>query len=403
MIVAILEKKQPRADARRIGPLLASTGISVTGDGAFIAAAPLLASTLTRNPVAISAVTASFYIPWLLFGLPAGALTDRWPRRHVMLIADLLRGCLLAYLAMAAALNWVSAPLLIATVFIVAAAQCFFDSAAQAAIPALVGRDREILNHVNGQYWALDTTGRSLLGPPLGSLAFAAMRTFPFLIDCISFLASAAFVSRLPNMPPPRTPRSNLVAEIRQGLRHLLQAGDLRLLAFSVGIYNFASNVGMGIFVLYARVILSVPPAAYGALLAVSAVGGISVGWRARPVIRHLSFRWVMVIANLIQAVTWLGIAAVGNLWMTGVCMLLMGSSATLANVTVSSTRQALTPDSLLARVVAAFRVFGTGSAGLGALAGGIMARFYGLSATLVVAAAIFVVGAVLAWPYRHS
>ncbi|URN11528.1 hypothetical protein LUW77_04830 [Streptomyces radiopugnans] len=47
-------------------PLLLATGISVTGDGAFLAAAPLLAASLTRDPLAVSAVTAAFYLPWLI-------------------------------------------------------------------------------------------------------------------------------------------------------------------------------------------------------------------------------------------------------------------------------------------------------------------------------------------------
>src|SRR6266540_6306135 len=85
--------------ARGVGPLLASTGISVTGDGALIAAAPLLAASLTRNPVAVSTVTAAFYLPWLLVGLAAGALVDRWARRPVMVAADIVRAVILATLA----------------------------------------------------------------------------------------------------------------------------------------------------------------------------------------------------------------------------------------------------------------------------------------------------------------
>jgi MFS family permease len=112
-----------------------ATGISVTGDGAFIAAAPLLAAALTRNPIAVSTVTAALYVPWLVAGLPAGALVDRWPRRRVMVTADLLRAGMLGGLVATVALGWISVPVLVAAVLCVGIAQCFFDSAAQACIP----------------------------------------------------------------------------------------------------------------------------------------------------------------------------------------------------------------------------------------------------------------------------
>src|SRR3954447_25139498 len=122
---------------RRAAPLLASTAISVTGDGAFLAAAPLLAAALTRDPIAVSSVTAAVYVPWLLFGLPAGALVDRWSRRRVMVSADLARAGILAVFVALLMAGWLSLPMLVAAVVLVGIAQCFFDSAAQAVIPAI--------------------------------------------------------------------------------------------------------------------------------------------------------------------------------------------------------------------------------------------------------------------------
>jgi len=99
---------EQRAKSRRTAPLLASTAISLTGDGAFLAAAPLLAAALTRNPVAVSTVTAAVYVPWLVFGLPAGALVDRWHRRRVMVTADLARAGVLAVLVGAMVAGWLT-------------------------------------------------------------------------------------------------------------------------------------------------------------------------------------------------------------------------------------------------------------------------------------------------------
>lgn len=388
---------------RRVTPLLVSTGVSVTGDGAFLAAGPLLAASLTRDPVAISAVTAAFYVPWLVFGLPAGALVDRWPRRAVMVVADIVRAGLLAGLAVLVATGYVSLPALVASIVVIGVAQIFFDSAAQATIPAVVGRDKETLAHVNGRYWALDTVGRSLLGPPLGSLTFVLNRTIPFAFDAVSFLVSALFVRRLPATRPADVQHEPIGAAIKAGVRHLIHTRELRILAMSMGAYNFGYNLALATFVLYVTDVLDVSDAVYGVLLAAGAVGGVAVGWRAGLLTRKLSYRQTAAIVHVGQALGWAGIALAANVWVTGVMFVLLGASGSLSSVAIGSARQALTPDGLLGRVVSAFRIIGLGAAGLGALVGGVVADRYGLTTPLLCAVGLLLVAAVLTWPFRKQ
>jgi MFS family permease len=384
--------------ARGVGPLLASTAISVTGDGAFIAAAPLLAASLTRNPVAVSTVTAAFYLPWLLTGLLAGVLVDRWPRRPVLVAADLVRAVILTMLAALVFVRAANVLFLVTVVLLVGIAQCFFDSAAQATIPAVVGRDKEALTHTNGRFWALDTVGRSLIGPPLGSTTFALNKTLPFLGDALTFFASAVLVSRLPRIPASDGPREGLLTAVREGLQHLTHTRDLRVLAFSMGAYNFGYNLAIATFVLYAKDVLRVADAGYGVLLAAMAVGGVIAGWRAASLTRRLSYRQVQAAALLVQGLAWAGVALAPNAVVVGVLFAFLGAGSSLASVAVGSARQALTPDKLLGRVVSAFRLFGLGAAGLGALAGGFVADWQGLRAPLLVAAALLILAVVPTW-----
>jgi MFS family permease len=384
--------------ARGVGPLLASTAISVTGDGAFIAAAPLLAASLTRNPLAVSTVTAAFYLPWLLTGLLAGVLVDRWPRRPVLVAADLVRAVILTVLAALVFVRAVNVLFLVTVVLLVGVAQCFFDSAAQATIPAIVGRDKEALTHTNGRFWALDTVGRSLIGPPLGSTTFALNKTLPFLGDALSFLASAVLVSRLPRVPASDGPREGLLTAVREGLQHLIHTRDLRALAFSMGAYNFGYNLAIATFVLYAKDVLRVADAGYGVLLAAMAVGGVIAGWRAASLTRRLSYRQVQAAALLVQGLAWAGVALAPNAVVVGLLFTFLGAGSSLASVAVGSARQALTPDKLLGRVVSTFRLFGLGAAGLGALVGGVVADWQGLKAPLLVAAALLILAAVPTW-----
>jgi MFS family permease len=386
------------AEARGVGPLLASTAVSVTGDGAFLAAAPLLAASLTRNPVAVSMVTAAFYLPWLLAGLPAGALVDRWPRRPVMVAADIVRAVVLATLAALVFTGTANLAFLVATVLLVGVAQCFFDSAAQAMIPAVVGRDKEALTRTNGRFWALDTVGRSLIGPPLGSTSFALNKSLPFIGDALSFFVSAALVSRLPQVPVPKGPHEKVIAAIRSGMQHLLRTRELRVLALSLGAYNFGYNLAIATFVLYAKDVLGVADAGYGVLLAAMAIGGVLAGWRAAPITRRLSYRQVLAIAHLIQGLAWVGVALATNAVLVGILFVFLGAGSSLVSVAVGSARQALTPDELLGRVVSAFRLLGLGAAGLGALVGGVVADWQGLRAPMAVAATLLILAVLPTW-----
>ncbi|GAA3247015.1 hypothetical protein GCM10010532_091740 [Dactylosporangium siamense] len=383
-------------------PLLYSTGISVTGDGAFLAAGPLLAASLTRDPVAIAAVTAVFYAPWLVFGLPAGALVDRWPRHTVMITADLFRAALLALLTVLVAVGHASIPALIALITLVGIAHIFFDSASQASIPAIVGRDKDTLAHVNGRFWAIDTVGRLLLGPPLGSLTFAVNRLIPFALDAVSFLLSALFVRNLPPAEPATGPHEPIGAAIRAGVRHLLHTRDLRLLAISLGAHNFGYNMALATFVLYVTDVLDVPDALYGVLLAASALGGIVAGWRARRLTRNLTYRQVVATVHVMQALSWAGIALSGNVWIAALMFVTIGAGGSLSSVAVGSARQSLTPDGLIGRVVSAFRLVGVGAGGVGALAGGVIADRFGLTTPLLCTVGLQLTAAMLTWPFRQ-
>lgn len=388
--------------AQGIVPLLVATGISVTGDGTFLAAAPLLAAALTSNPLAVSAVTAAFYLPWVIAGLPTGVLVDRLPRRRVMITADLARAGILALLVVCMLAGLVSVPVIVLAVLGIGIAQCFFDAAAQSIIPVLVGRDTSVLAQVNGRFWALDTAGRSLFGPPLGSASFVVRHALPFLADAASFLASAALIRRLPAVPADNCPRENMKVAIGLGIRHIRNTPDLGVLALSTCAANFAFNGSMAIFVLYAHEVLKVPLAAYGLLLAAGALGGAGASWRARTLIRNLSYRQVMAISCLAQAIAWVGTAATGNVWVAVSLFTVSGATTSLANVALGSARHKLTPDNLLGRVTATFRFVAVGAAGIGAIVGGVVADRYSLAAVLNLSAGCLAVNAVLTWPHRQ-
>ena len=160
--------------SRRLGPnytkLWSSSVVSNLGDGIDLAALPLIAAGLTRDPLVFSGVAIAGRLPWLLFTLPAGALIDRLDRKRVMGMVNLARFTLMGALGLAVLSDRMSIWLLYGVSFALGMAETLFDSAAQALVPSLVRRDQ--LEVANGRLYGAEVVANQFLGPPLGGALF---------------------------------------------------------------------------------------------------------------------------------------------------------------------------------------------------------------------------------------
>jgi MFS family permease len=346
----------PARARRGLRPLLASAGVSVSGDGAFNVAAPLLAVTLTNNPAAIATVTAAVYAPWLFVGLPAGALVDRWPKRLVLVWSDLLRVGVLGLFCALMVLGHASLVALVITVILVGIGQCFFDPAAQTVVPFLVGRDEDTLNQSNGRLAAVDAVGRAMIGPLGGAWIFTIGRVLPFVADAVSFLISALFVSRLPRMNPHGQRHEPILTAVRTGLGQLYRVRELFVLALATATYNIGYFAVIATFVLYSRDILHVDGLGYGAYFGVLATSAIVTGWKGTRLVRGMPAIQVQALAMAVAGIGWLLLTFVANIWVTGVLFASIGVTAMLGSVTSTSACQRLAPDGSLGRINSIFR-----------------------------------------------
>jgi MFS family permease len=251
------------------------------GDGVYLTALPLLAATLTRDPLPVSAVTFAEWLPWLLFGLLAGALLDRWERRRVMWTVDAARLLVVGGFAVAVVAGWASIPLLMATGFLLGTGQTLVDTASQALIPSLVSRDPRRLERANGRLAGTRIVAEELAGPPAGGLLFSLSAWIPFAVDAVSFAASSALVAAIAGRgsggagaSPSIGGRTGLRAEIAEGLRWLFAHRLLRALALLVAGVNLVAAAQVAVMVLFAQERLGLGSVGFGLLLTGSAVGG---------------------------------------------------------------------------------------------------------------------------------
>ncbi|HEV2258269.1 MAG TPA: MFS transporter [Streptosporangiaceae bacterium] len=379
-----------------------ANAISSTGDGAFVAALPLLAVTITRDPRLVSVVTAATFLPWLLLSLPAGAVVDRYDRATLMWRAQAVQAAVVTIIAVLVVAHQASIEVLAAGGLLLGSAEVIFSNAAQSVLPALV--PPELLPKANGSQQVSLTVGESFLGPPAGSLLFAAAATLPFGLDAASFAGSAALLARLPRTgEAPENAgdakRPPIRAQVAEGLRWLGRHRLLRVVAVLLGIYNFANQMGQAVLVLLATQTLHVSTRGYGLLLAASAVGSV-VGGLVNPVLtRRMGMLPSLVLPALVDAAAFVGIGLAPGPLVVAALLAVQGFSVAMWNVVTVSLRQRVVPGHLLGRVNSVYRMLGWGLMPLGALAGGFVAHAAGLRAPYVVAGLLCALCALAALP----
>lgn len=278
-----------------------------------------------------------------------------------------------------------SIPLICVVAFARGATATVFDNAAQAILPAVVERDG--LETANSRLYAAEIVTTSLVGPPLGSLLFAAAAAAPFLLDAGSFGLAAVLVLALRGTfaaERPEAPRA-IRHDIAEGVRWLWRHRLLRSLAIGLGVLNLAFTAAMATFVLYALDVLHVSKVGYGVLLTTGAIGGL-VG---TAVVTRLSKRLgpgtLLTCSVLLMAASTIAPGIWPRVGVVVASLVVTGATDVGWNVVTVSLRQSIVPDHLLGRVNSAYRLLGWGTMPIGAALGGLIATHFGLRAPFLV------------------
>ncbi|MFE4392382.1 MULTISPECIES: MFS transporter [Streptomycetaceae] len=359
--------------------VLGAAASSAVGDGMRFAALPLLSTAVLDDAFQVSAVTAATTVPWLLFALPAGAYADRFERRLLMVLADLLRAAVLVLTVLLLAADRLTFWPLLTSAFLLGVGEVLFDCASFALLPSVVPKDR--LESANGRLFAVQTVGRDLLGQVVGGVLFTVGRAVPLVIDAVSFLASALLLRGVRGPVPESGPESGpaaepgpgagkprLLADIREGVAFVLRDPLLRALTVSAGVINAVYLGQIAVFVILVREVLELPDAAYGALLAAGAVGGVIGGAVAGRLSKAVG-RVPALVGNLaLMGAAGLAVAATDRVPVVAVAYGVTGFALMVWNVVAVSLRQTIIPDRMLGRATGVYRLFAWGTMPLGAL-----------------------------------
>jgi MFS family permease len=357
------------------------------GDGAFAAAVPLLAVTITRDPLQISVVSAATYLPALLLSVPVGAVIDRRDRVALMWRSQVLEAVITGVVAVLAAAGEASIPVLAGTAFGLGACEVVFVNASQAILPDIV--PKSLLHKANGHQYAVTALGQQFAGPPAGSLLFAAAVALPFGLDAGSFVLSAALLAALPRQRQARAVYPPARAAMAEGLRWLTRHRLLRTLALLAGVNTFCYQAGNVTLVLLATQTLRLSPAGYGLLLGGAATGSVLGGLVNARIVARTGALPALITSLAANVIIFEGIGLSPDAIVLGALLALNGFATTMWSIGAVGQRQHLVPPQLLGRVNSVYRMLSTGLMPLGALAGGLIAHESGLRAAYPAAGAL--------------
>jgi MFS family permease len=367
--VTIVETLAPARLGQAFRRVMIAFWMSNLGDGIALAAAPLLVASQTSSPFLVALAPLMLQLPWLLFGLWAGAIADRVDRRRLLIAMNGLRAVLVLGLALVIALDHVSITVVLIAVFLFGTTECFLDTVASTLLPMLV--ERQDLGIGNNRLMAGHITLNQLAGPPLGAALFALGAAVPFFAQGV--MLAAVTITLLPLVLPPvqvTAEPTHVRADIAAGVRWLWHHAAVRTLALVIFAFNITFGAAWAVLVLYATERLGMGDLGFGLLT--TAYDRIE---------RRFSFAVLMKVCLSLEVLVHLCLALATEPWMAFAVMFGFGVYTHVWSTVSNTLRQRAVPDEFQGRVSSVYLVGVFAGLVMGSALGGIIADLYGVTA----------------------
>jgi predicted MFS family arabinose efflux permease len=323
-------------------------------------------------------------LPNMLFGIPAGAVADRFDRRRIIASVNLARAAVLGVLAGTILAGTANIAVVLLALFVLGTAEIFADVASGSLPPRVVRR--EDLGIANARLTSSFLLTNRLVGPPIGAFLFSVGMALPFATNAACFALGALLVTRVAtDVMDVVTDRvgevRNLRAEIVEGIRWLIAHPPMRTLALTIIAFNVTYGAAWAVLVLYASERLGMDAVGFGLLTTAIAIGGVVGTASYGRLERRFSLADIMRVGLVIETGTHLVLAVTTSATVALITMVVFGAHAFVWGTTSTVVRQRAVPDELLGRVTGVYQVGLIGGIVVGTPIGGLLARTFGITA----------------------
>jgi predicted MFS family arabinose efflux permease len=350
---------------RPLTKLLGGEFVSAIGDWLYIVALLVVIYGETGDPVVLGLFGAARVVPYVLLSIPAGVVADRFDRRLILLVTDLMRGA--AMLAMGAVVAF-DGPIwaLVVLSILAACGSTFFYPAIGAYIPNLAADERQ-LGPANSAWASLDNLG-FVVGPVLGGILVATGdTTFAFLINAATFVVIAAILWGLPPSTNVRPASGRATAEATQpdapGTAGVVQLVGIAIIRFIDGV--IFGGIGV-LTVVLATDILQAGADATGYLNAAIGIGGVAGAVVSGVLVLRRNLAGPLLAGAGVLAAGALALGFADVLVVAMIAIVLVSAGHLVLEVLAATLMQRVTTDAVRGRAVGALMTVETLAEGVG-------------------------------------
>ncbi|QPF94232.1 MFS transporter [Bradyrhizobium commune] len=315
------------------------------------------------------------FLPTLLLLFVAGQAADRYERKRVVQLCELVEGLTAVFLACGAYGGWLTVTQIFLATFVLGIVGAFESPALAALLPVIAPtgtlQRATAISSGTGQL-------AIIMGPALGGFAFALAPGVAYGLAA-SFALLAALGMSLVRMIPTAPTASDAAKadDLFAGIR-FVRANPAILGTISLDLFAVLFGGVIALLPIYARDILQTGPMGLGVLRAAPAVGALLM---TTVLARHAISRHVGL--RMFQAVIVFGVATIvfalsSWMWLSVLSLAVLGAADTISVVIRFSLVQLSTPDEMRGRVGAVNFLFINASNQLGQFESGLTAALFG-------------------------
>ena len=350
-------------------------------DGVLRLAAPLLAVSLTEDPILIGALTALGLLPWLFFAIPIGAIVDRVDRRKALVLGNSLRAAIALFIAFAVSQGFINIWLLLISVFFFGICEVLVDTTSQAVLPQIL--DKSNYERGNSRLQISEVIVSQFAGAPLSGLLYAVSIALPFFFSTTGFILAGLLILLFPFESEINARKEGdagqaklgLKGDIKFALNYLYQDKQIFSIVVITTLLGFFYSLSNAIAPLFILKELKVSPALFGVFFAIQGVGALAGSIAAPMVSKYLGRGKALAINVFFASLLVIFIGLSPNAYFFVAVSVLIGFTISVWNILLMSLYQSLIPPELYGRIHGARRTIVWGLMPIGAIIGGVIAR----------------------------
>jgi MFS family permease len=393
--------------------LLFGEFVSSIGDWLYLVALLVIVYDRSKDPVLLGVVGAARVLPYVLLSVPAGIVADRYDRRLVLLVTDLVRGAIMLAMGALVAFGGPDGPIwpIVALAILATCFSSFFGPTIGAFLPSLVG-DESRLGPANSAWASLDNLA-FIIGPAIGGVLISLSGlTAAFLLNAVSFVVVAAVLWQLPSSRGTATaePAADSSVELapepstRAATEPTAALPSARSIAVPMGglalldvVASFAFGGLSVLTVVLATTTFHAGEEATGYLNAAIGVGGLAAAVASGALMLRPSLVPSLLGGSVLLALGFVGLGAVHSIVPALVAMTVASAGSLLVEVVDATIFQRVVPDALRGRALGVIATVSTLAYAGGAFAVPVLADRIGIGPILAGCGVAVVVAAVVA------